>query len=99
VSPVYKSSNGWNAFPRLVAEPGGPASTVFGPGNGIGTGQFQLDATSPGLNVGLPLPNFTIDIDNTALAAKSGVAVGGTPDMGAHDSASTESMKFGPTGQ
>lgn len=96
-APTYKSGHGWSAFPRLSAEPGGSASPVFGAGLGVGIGQFQLGSGSPGLDAGQPLPNFTTDIDNTALAAKSGVAAGGTPNMGAHDSASTETMKFGPS--
>jgi hypothetical protein len=93
--PDYKTGHGWDAFPRLSAEPSGPATPVFGAGLGVGVGQFHLESTSPGANAGQALPNFTADIDNTALAEKSGVAAGGTPDMGAHDSASGTTMKFG----
>ena len=36
------------------------------------------------------------EIDNVALARKSGVAVGASgPDMGAHDSEATDPMLFG----
>jgi hypothetical protein len=83
-APTYKSGHGWSGGPLLTYE-----------GGTTGQGSFQLDTGSSGLNAGTPLPNFTVDIDNTALAAKSGVAVGGTPDVGAHDSGLTSSMKFG----
>jgi hypothetical protein len=48
-----------------------------------------------GLDAGKPLPNFSLDIDNLPFARKSGVEVSGNPDMGAHVSASPETMKFG----
>jgi hypothetical protein len=83
--PTYKTGHGWNAGPSLTYE-GGSA---------VGIGNFQLNTGSLGLNVGAPLANFATGIYNTTLARKSGVEVSGNPDMGAHDSASTESMKFG----
>jgi hypothetical protein len=109
--PTYAEDHGWSAFPRLSVEPNGPAETMFGPGLAVGQGNFQLrssGAGSLGLNAGVPMPNFTYDIDNPELAAKAGVAAGGSatcsgqscPDIGAHDSASSVPMKFGiPAGQ
>jgi hypothetical protein len=97
IYPQYNATHGWSAYPRLTAEPAGQPEAVWSDGHAVGEGNFQLQTSpaSPGLNAGTPLPNFTYDIDNAALAAKSGVAVGGTPDIGAHDSASGGTMKFG----
>jgi hypothetical protein len=83
-APTYKSGHGWSAGPLLS-----------GAGGTVGEGNFQLDAGSTGLDFGIHLPNFTTDIDNMALARKSGVEVDGAPDAGAHDSASPDAMKFG----
>jgi hypothetical protein len=95
--PTYKTGHGWMAFPQLSSAPSRDA--VFGPGLGVGIGNFQLQSTapSPGLNAGTPLPNFAVDIDNVALARKSGVAGSGNPDLGAHDSESPDPMRFGVT--
>jgi hypothetical protein len=95
IYPAYRTGHGWNGFPRLTAEPNGPVEPVWGAGFAVGQGNFQLNTGSPGLNAGTPLPNFSSDIDNAALASKSGVFSGGNPDMGAHDSASPDAMKFG----
>jgi hypothetical protein len=94
--PSFKANHGWMGFPRLTAEPNGPPETVDGSGVGVGSGNFQLNTGTAGVNVGSPLPNFNSDIDNVALARKSGVAVGASgPDMGAHDSEATDPMLFG----
>ena len=95
--PVYKAQNGWEFFPRL-SDPNAPPTTNDRAGLGVGVGSFQQDPSSLGYNAGLPLPNFTFDIDNLPFARKSGVEVGasvGAPDMGAHENGSTQSMKFG----
>jgi hypothetical protein len=95
--PTYRSGHGWMAFPRFSSAPNESPETIFGTGLGVGIGNFQLNTTgtSPGLHAGQPLPNFTFDIDNLPFARKSGVEVSANPDMGAHDSASPETMKFG----
>jgi hypothetical protein len=68
--PTCKTGHGWSAGPRFTYE-----------GGTLGQGNFQLNGTSPGLNAGVPLPNFTYDIDNMALARKSGVELDGNPDV------------------
>jgi len=95
--PVYKAQNGWEFFPRL-SDPNAPPTTNDRAGLGVGIGNFQQETTSSGYNSGLPLPNFTFDIDNLPFARKSGVEVGasvGNPDMGAHENGSTQPMQFG----
>jgi PKD repeat protein len=93
--PTYRSGHGWMAFPRLSGAANEPPEFIFGSGLGVGIGNFQLNSSSPGLSAGALLPNFNFDIDNLPFARKSGVVAGGNPDLGAHDSASPEEMKFG----
>jgi hypothetical protein len=100
--PAYKATHGWSAGPLFTYQ-----------GGTTGAGNFQLNPVSgnTGLQRGTHLPNFTTDIDNTALAAKSGVHVvsgtcnvpattsatgdPGCPDVGAHQNTLSTPMKFG----
>ena len=96
--PTFRSGHGWMAFPRFTSAPNQQPDLIFGTGLGVAVGSFQLlNATgSPGLNAGQPLPNFSFDVDNLTFARKSGVELSANnPDMGAHDGALQETMKFG----
>ena len=104
--PTYARADFWTAFPRFSSAPNQSPETNYGTGLGVGVGSFELNpAGSPGLSAGQALPNFSYDIDNLPLARRSGVELhtglcdsthnAGCPDVGAHDSASAETMKFG----
>jgi len=66
----YKAGNGASSVPAL---------------GGGGTGSYQLDPSSRGIDVGQVLPNFNDGFLGTA------------PDAGAHESGSAASMRFGIT--
>jgi hypothetical protein len=93
--PTYKAGHGWTAFPRFTSAANEAPESNYGTGLGVGIGNFQVGAGSPGLDAGTPLPNFNFDVDNLPFARKSGVEISGSPDIGAHDSALAQPMKFG----
>ena len=61
---------------------------------GDGLGHFELNPGSLGTGAGKALPNFTFDIENTTLAAKSGIVPTNSPSIGAFESGAS-AMKFG----